>query len=109
MLSHSASQPRLLELVPCSAPLKKLCPKCGKLKALSDFASRRANRGQPCSYCRHCQREYCREHYRNHCKLHNSRRYERQKSERAQITERIREYKRTQACADCGETETTVL
>ena len=109
MRFYDNSQRELFAHEPSSDALRKLCPKCGKIKPLPEFAKRRADTSQPCSYCRQCQREYCRQHYRNHCSLHNSRRYKRQKSERAEIAERLREYKRTRACADCGETDPIVL
>jgi len=85
------------------------CGRCGELKPVDDFNWRRIERGQRDNLCRPCRAAYHHEHY-----VANRHRYVDQARVRKQAlalerTTYLIEYFASHPCADCGETDPTVL
>lgn len=85
----------------------KRCPKCMQWLGADSFARRRS--GGKASYCRSCQSCYCKMHYRVNARYHNRRRQSNCRYYRKRNATLLAEYLSTQACADCGEIDLTVL
>jgi hypothetical protein len=87
----------------------RTCGRCGKSKALTEFAWRRKRRGQRDNLCRPCRAAYGRKHYEA-----NRQRYiDQARAQKQRLAlERTRwliKYFKEHPCVDCGERDPVVL
>lgn len=78
----------------------KTCYLCHFLKEETDFCKKK--NGRVNSYCKLCQRSYSKEHYKNNKQDYLTRNKNSKSIDK--FKKRIREYKSTTPCKDCGQT-----
>lgn len=85
------------------------CSRCGQLKAITEFPFRDLRTGARNHYCRPCQAAYRRQHYQRNRPDYIQRAMQEMRMKREDGLIRLHEYLRAHPCADCGQTDITVL
>jgi hypothetical protein len=83
----------------------KKCGKCGEIKPLKDFHKNPTKKDGVQSMCKDCRKEYHRDHYLKNTNVYKAKANNHRKRNR----DYIRNFKKTQKCAECGENRWYVL
>ncbi len=83
----------------------RLCPRCEKTKAVSEFGLRSNRKNQYQSYCRPCNKEYNQQHYKNNQRAY----YHNQKKRKGDLRQKLYDFFKSHPCVDCGETRAAAL
>ena len=97
-----------MALAPTAIETKR-CYDCGLVKPVAAFAFHNKAKGTRQGRCRVCHARYRREHYVRNRDTYIRREVGRIKRNREQNRVLVREYLRTHACVDCGETDIVTL
>jgi hypothetical protein len=89
--------------------IRRKCGRCGELKPLSAFASRRRARNQYDSLCRPCRSAYGKEHYAANRQRYIDQAAARKRALALERTHYLLRYFKDHPCRDCGETDAVVL
>lgn len=87
----------------------KLCRKCNQTKPVSEFAFRSKSSGTLMSACKSCHREYSRQHYRDNLSKYKTKAARWRKINVAANRDWIKDYKASNGCTYCDESEPAVL
>lgn len=85
------------------------CSRCRQLKSLNEFSFRDLEKGLRNHYCRPCHAAYRRAHYEHNKPDYIQRAMSEMRMKREDGLLLLHEYLRSRPCADCGETDITVL
>ncbi len=87
----------------------KRCSHCRRELPLTEFNKRKDSRDGKQPWCRDCNAERSRQYYRENRAAHIKVITARNQRIRAENQDRLYDYLRTRACADCGESDPVVL
>lgn len=83
----------------------KTCTKCGELKSLDEFYKKSSSKDGKMPNCIACQKGYKKEHYKNN----SAKIYDKVRTRRQELRDRLWTYKQDKKCVDCSETNPIVL
>lgn len=87
----------------------KVCIKCLKPQALSQFNYRNRKTGTRHNYCKTCSRADIKNHYERNKEYYIRKARTRNLATRQEIQNRLLDYLSNHACVDCGENDAVVL
>lgn len=88
---------------------RRICSKCGFLKALTEFPFRNKLKGTHHSYCLECGRKWVKNHYDKNVQYYVQKASKRRKEVIHVLNEKIYDYLENHPCVDCGESDPVVL